>query len=234
MADDASAPAVDACRQAFASRVLEHVAMAGEATVEGGQGLGQVARIDALYTILDWDNRPDREATRYLTLNEFKDRDVLPTPHWVVGKPEPAWRGEPPSMRDTAPEMRSAPSRRDAKTPATRRRPPEDRRRHQRPDARDQRARRVPESANPPVTKRSTIRPGDEVRCEALEERTKKGAWRFRTLGLPEQRVGFLQPGTDAPPNLEPGRQLDLIVAQAPTDPDLSWTFRWQPSSSTS
>ena len=42
-----------------------------------------IARLDALFHMLSWKQRPQREQTRYLTLPEFKSRPVLPTPHAV-------------------------------------------------------------------------------------------------------------------------------------------------------
>lgn len=56
-----------------------------------------MARLDALYQLLEWEKRPPRSATDYLPLGKFRGRPVLPTPHHVAQVTEPTWPGTPAS-----------------------------------------------------------------------------------------------------------------------------------------
>ncbi len=93
---------------AFEATMRKHAEQHGETMIAGRSGLAGIARIDALYTMLDWEGRPPPESTRAMRIeggdtkrfgkdNEFKDRPVLPSPHYVAGKPEPPWVGQMPS-----------------------------------------------------------------------------------------------------------------------------------------
>ena len=53
------------------------------------EGLEKLFRIEVLFKLLRWEGRPSPEKTRYQSLNEFKERKVLPTPHKVLGLNEP-------------------------------------------------------------------------------------------------------------------------------------------------
>lgn len=53
------------------------------------EGLAKLFRIEVLYNLLRWEGRPDIRETQYQSLNEFKERKVLPTPHKVLGLNEP-------------------------------------------------------------------------------------------------------------------------------------------------
>ncbi|MGI6618428.1 MAG: TIGR03986 family CRISPR-associated RAMP protein [Bacillota bacterium] len=94
-------------KTAFQKMILSHAENSGETMIEANTGLTRVARLDALYTMLQWDKRPRPEQTRYMVIkggdvarfghkNEFRDRPVLPTPHWVAGKAEPNWENDQP------------------------------------------------------------------------------------------------------------------------------------------
>ncbi|GIX46060.1 MAG: hypothetical protein KatS3mg131_0271 [Candidatus Tectimicrobiota bacterium] len=102
-------------RTAFENAMLQHARSSGETLLTDQQGLRQIARLDALYQMLSWVNRPSRDATRYMVIeggdatrypkdnrgnvNEFRTRPVLPTPHAVAGRTEPAWPPDPPQPR---------------------------------------------------------------------------------------------------------------------------------------
>ena len=74
----------------------------------------QIARLNSLYLMLQWENRPPLEKTRYMVLsggdvtrflmdirgNEYSKRPVLPTPYWVAQTPEPLSSGDPPSIKE--------------------------------------------------------------------------------------------------------------------------------------
>ena len=99
-------------RSVFVEEMLRHAWQAGETVISGNTGLRQIARLDALFFLLEWNDRPSSEETRYMQIeggdatrfppdkqgkvNEFRERPVLPSPHKVVGKAEPSWKGATP------------------------------------------------------------------------------------------------------------------------------------------
>lgn len=83
-------------REVFEGAMLEHARASGEAILTGPQGLRRIARLDALYRLLEWQGRPEVTKTKSMDLARFRDRPVLPMPHGVVGIAEPPWPGEPP------------------------------------------------------------------------------------------------------------------------------------------
>jgi CRISPR-associated protein (TIGR03986 family) len=85
-------------RRVFEEAMIEHARSSQEAQLSGGQGLRRIARLDALFQLLAWANRPAPAATAYmdLDLDRFRDRPVLPTPHNVARAGEPPWRADPP------------------------------------------------------------------------------------------------------------------------------------------
>jgi CRISPR-associated protein (TIGR03986 family) len=99
-------------RATFENAMLAHARRTGETMLQGQQGLRQIARLDALFRMLEWTQPPPVEATRYMRIedgdpnqyppdkqgkvNEFRTRPVLPTPHGVLGLEEPPWRNDPP------------------------------------------------------------------------------------------------------------------------------------------
>jgi hypothetical protein len=120
------------CRERFEAALLEHARASGETLLPGGEGLRRIARLDALFTLLDWEGRPAAEETRYLQIqngdasrypvdrqgkvNEYRSRPVLPTPHAVAGRPEPAWPTDPP--RPAPPEGALETRRRGPRAPS--------------------------------------------------------------------------------------------------------------------
>jgi hypothetical protein len=81
-----------------------HAEGSGETMLPEQVGLGQIARLDALYRLLTWDSRPAPGATKYMDLEAFKARAVLPTPHRIEGVAEPKWEPDPPRIRNAPPE----------------------------------------------------------------------------------------------------------------------------------
>ncbi|MGH8884229.1 MAG: TIGR03986 family type III CRISPR-associated RAMP protein [Egibacteraceae bacterium] len=94
------------CVDAFVAAVLAHAGTSQEATLEEQEGLRRVARLDALFTMLSWEEHPPREATAYMPLAGFKDRKVLPTPHRVSDpkRDEPDWPGPAPTAAPEEPD----------------------------------------------------------------------------------------------------------------------------------
>jgi CRISPR type III-A-associated RAMP protein Csm5 len=88
----------------------------------------------------------------------------------------------------------------------------------------DRRGRREDRAAPPPAER--PLRPGDEVRAVVLEERTKKGALRFRIEPL--GREAYLQPGGPAPPDdLQPGAAVRLLVRAVPASKGEAIACHW-------
>lgn len=83
-------------RDTFGEEILNHARASNETLLCDREGLRQIARLDALYSLLAWDRRPDIALTGYMELKAFKKRPVLPTPHAVLELPEPEWQQDPP------------------------------------------------------------------------------------------------------------------------------------------
>jgi CRISPR-associated protein (TIGR03986 family) len=97
----------------FRKAVIDHADESDEAVLPDNTGLDHVARIDALFVMLDWDHRPAPEQTETMGVRDFRDKKVLPTPYQVAGQPEPVWTG---------PRPKPAPLEKDTNAPP---RPPE-------------------------------------------------------------------------------------------------------------
>lgn len=103
---------------AFTDAMLSHAAESGEALFDQGDfehtGLRRIGRLDSLFTVLSWDQRPAADATRYMEVehrgqspyatghergpvNEFRGRPVLPSAQFVAGRVEPEWTGPKPA-----------------------------------------------------------------------------------------------------------------------------------------
>jgi CRISPR-associated protein (TIGR03986 family) len=83
-------------RQIFEDTIISHAKDTGEVLLNGQRGLRKIARLDALFRMLEWERRPARESTAYMELDQFRERPVLPTPHHVAGANEPGWPSDPP------------------------------------------------------------------------------------------------------------------------------------------
>ena len=96
---------------AFTSAIQQHATQSNEAKIVSKDGLRNIARLDALFCLLRFDGRPDRKKTEYLSLEQFKPRHVLPTPHQIGGEPEPNWPGPTPSPGRDLPSHQSSAGR---------------------------------------------------------------------------------------------------------------------------
>ncbi len=117
------------CIQTFESVVDSHAQGCEEPTLNG-EGLRRFERLDALYTLLSFDDAPDPGNTEHMHLDRFRDRLVLPTPQRVVGRspapvptnrfPQPGPNPEPqaPSRRDSRDDHRSSPGPQHTPPPA--------------------------------------------------------------------------------------------------------------------
>jgi CRISPR-associated protein (TIGR03986 family) len=107
-------------RSVFLEAILSHARASGETLLNGQTGLRQIARLDTLYCLLEWANRPSREKTEYMQRQMFEDRPVLPTPHGVTGSREPPW---PPDAPRPAPDSAAGDSPRGGRSGRTTVRP---------------------------------------------------------------------------------------------------------------
>lgn len=83
-------------REVFEKAILDHAQKTHETFVSHEKTFDTIARIDALFRILQWKNRPELSKTAYMGLERFRQRPVLPTPHQVLGIPEPDWPEDSP------------------------------------------------------------------------------------------------------------------------------------------
>ncbi len=119
-------------RNAFLAVLREHLTTSyeqGQANLStDGKRIAGVPRLDVLYHLLEWEQRPDlRHASTIprlrstkvtsMRLPEFKERQVLPTPHAVAGQPEPEWRANPPRRGQTAPQLAQPTTKTASATP---------------------------------------------------------------------------------------------------------------------
>lgn len=70
-------------KTAFSSLILKFAKKKNEPLWHDKVGLAKIFRLDALFRILSWQNRPEVETTKYMSLDEFRARKVLPTPQFV-------------------------------------------------------------------------------------------------------------------------------------------------------
>lgn len=82
--------------EAFERRVIDHAKASKETMNDSMSGLSKIGRLQALYTLLDWDNKLPIEETEYMALEKFKELRVLPSPHKVAKLKEPDWESDPP------------------------------------------------------------------------------------------------------------------------------------------
>ncbi|HEX9733126.1 MAG TPA: TIGR03986 family CRISPR-associated RAMP protein [Thermoanaerobaculia bacterium] len=95
----------DRFKESFRAAIGNHASATSETMIQANAGLRRIARIDVLYRILAWQDRPASDRTAYMRLQQFKERPVLPTPHGVLGNQEPAWPKDasaPPSNTGSA------------------------------------------------------------------------------------------------------------------------------------
>lgn len=83
-------------RNVFLEAMLLHAGASKETFLNGQTGIRQIARLDTLFRLLDWANRPSPAKTAYMQREAFGDRPVLPTPHHVMSSPEPEWPADAP------------------------------------------------------------------------------------------------------------------------------------------
>jgi len=80
----------------------------------------------------------------------------------------------------------------------------------------------------PAPVKKDALKPGAVVQAIVLEEKTKKGGWRFQVKGTETKAV--LHPQSPEPPDLEPGREVRLKIRTGGTTPQLAWEGEGQES----
>lgn len=86
--------------ETFEKAMIEHSQKTLETMNESMPGLKKIGRLQVLFHLLQWIERPLHSKTEYMVLERFKNRPVLPTPHKVIGQPEPAWHVDPPRPAD--------------------------------------------------------------------------------------------------------------------------------------
>jgi len=82
--------------KAFAEAMLAHARSSRETLIDENEGLRKIARLDALYRLLTWEDRLQLKNTDYMPLGKFRDRPVLPTPHNIIREEAPGWPPDPP------------------------------------------------------------------------------------------------------------------------------------------
>ncbi|WP_448382312.1 TIGR03986 family type III CRISPR-associated RAMP protein [Desulfosoma sp.] len=97
--------------EVFEKAIMQHARDTGEVITESATGLQKIGRLQALFHILQWIKKPQSTATKYMPLDNFRYRPVLPTPHMVVGVKDPAWSNDPPrpAQKEAEPARSSAP-----------------------------------------------------------------------------------------------------------------------------
>lgn len=78
-------------------------------------------------------------------------------------------------------------------------------------------------SAQGRVLPMGRITKGAKVECVVLEEKTKKGGWRFQVKN--SESVGTLHPKSPIPPDLKPGCEVRLLVF---SDDPKNMVFKWE------
>jgi len=179
-------------RAIFEQTIIAHARDSGEPLLAGSPGLRQIARLDTLFRLLEWDARPSVAQTGYMSLPDFKQRPVLPTPHYVAGTNEPPWPADPP---------RPAPSPEDRRCRGGGRPP------RARAEGIPRATRERPQASTVP----GPPKPGDRVEGILLEERTKKGGWKARHE--PSNLSGPIINSTQVPAGAHPGEVVTLVVA---------------------
>ncbi|MBD1847415.1 TIGR03986 family CRISPR-associated RAMP protein [Cyanobacteria bacterium FACHB-63] len=76
------------CVAQFERYILDQIGETDHPETGKAEFLKDVPRIKMLLLLLSWSKLPDKEQTRYLTIepNEYKERKVLPTPFQVMGE----------------------------------------------------------------------------------------------------------------------------------------------------
>ncbi len=186
-------------REAFRLAIQGHAQQSGETMLDQQDGLRQIARIDALFRLLEWTNRPAPAATAYMDLSAFRNRPVLPTPHGVAGASEPPWPANPPK-----------PAHGGGVDGGQRRGRPDRNRGRQDGTAAAGSRRQERSTTRPAQVSSAGVKVGDMVEVVLLEEKTKKGGWKARheASGL----EGPIQNSTRVPGDKKPGDPVTVLV----------------------
>ena len=182
-----------ALRAAFTKGILKHAEESRETLLEEQTDLRRIARLEALYRLLEWENRPAVEDTRYMVIeggdgqrvradtqgrvNEYRERPVLPSPHKVAGTEEPPWEEDPPHPGSGRDRSSGAPPRQQKR------------------------------AASGPSLPSS----GDRVEAVLSEKLTNKGGWRAEHVET--NLSGPIHNTSDVPSDKKPGDTLHLLVA---------------------
>lgn len=180
----------EAYTTAFAEAILARARSSGETLLAGRSSLWQIARLETLRLLLQWEQRPPASATQPLALKDFTLRNVLPTPFAVLDLQEPHWNGEPARA---APAPVLLPKARH-NNPA----PPG-------PSGSAAGAAKTAGMATPP--RGLPANRGDKAQWLALAQPTSKGKPRFQLVG--GAMIGFLL-DTNPPADPPPGTELEL------------------------
>ena len=185
------------CVAEFESGVLAHAQETGEPLCEGA-GLATIDRLNDLFLMLSWQDRPNPDRIMAMDLDRFKAKRVLPTPSGVVGR----------EHSDVPREVRPWPG--PPETDAGARSPRHVR--HQRHDD---------SGTRPPNKKQTAQTSRRRVIGTAMAEKTKKGGWRFDLTG---GSAGVLHPASDSPPTIEVGDSFEFeVVSGGQQNAQLRW-----------
>lgn len=185
--------------EAFQKTVYDHAAASRETMIPTETGLRAVARLDVLFQMLSCPG-PEPSRTQTMELDQFRKKEILPTPHQIANKPEPLWPSAPPksagSSRPTG--GNGTTGNRASANGNSRRGYPEVRRNERRTNG------------QPPAPVRPEANHESLVQCRVLEEKTRKGGYCFDIIG--QGQKGCFHPDSKQPPHLEPGQIVNMRV----------------------
>lgn len=96
----------------FESAMIAYAKASAETVTNGRTGLRRIARLEALFQILQWERRPDPSKTGSMGVNDFRSKPVLPSPCHVASQSETPQDDKTPYAGDPRPEkvqLQSAP-----------------------------------------------------------------------------------------------------------------------------
>jgi CRISPR-associated protein (TIGR03986 family) len=194
----------------FSDRILAHAQESKEPLVTGATGLDQVARLNCLFMMLNFEQKPRFAETRYMTLPEYqqakKSGKILPSPNVVKGSPEPLWGEEVPVAAPKEADMTPFASVSRGSSTSDRQ---ADSSRSVASGVPRSDSRSYPGRSGAPAVKSAPSGP-EIVSCVA-DRQDPKGRWIFKHVNGPEE--GMLQPPNQPlPGEVAVGTKFNLII----------------------
>ncbi|MFB3906030.1 MAG: TIGR03986 family CRISPR-associated RAMP protein [Acidobacteriota bacterium] len=175
-------------RRIFVEEMLRHAHEAGETLIPGNNGLRRIARLDALFLLLEWQGREGVAETAYMELARFKERPVLPSPHKVAGQTEPDWHGVTPKPAIAPSENRPLRGRPQKET-------------------------RVPEPPAPAPPVKPAVKPVDKGQTRTgVLHRSEQGGWFAQFEG--DDRPAVITSPSKIPADLTDGAAAEFYIEE--------------------